>query len=306
LNLKNTTYLSFYEKVKGVCGTSYQLYLGALSGKNNSKHYTQNEIDSICFKSVYTLTLVRKIFHDLDIYLIFPSSNLTSVSNNEENSLLLNNQFLNSSDFISLIWKISFIFMFILHILIVVFFESFTDYIGVQYFLIQLNKAKIDYKIVDTLINSVPVKNFVFTNKKTIREIKMFSQKEIFINFTDYKQFFNKLINQNEELFNVLNLTLEKRAKLSASIYLTMIFIFILLILFFVVWKIYNFIIITKSGGTFIFLIYIFGSYLLILILIQFLKLISHIDTIKYLSSQILSNRDRTFLEEEASEDFLE
>ena len=147
-----------------------------------------------------------------------------------------------------------------------------------------------NYKLLDSVINSLAVKNYTYS--RYLNEIRLFSQKEIFLSFNEYRHFFYQLVKKNSELTNVVNDALKKRNQIKASNILTIIQIIVLLTLGYCLNMILTSVSFEKREGNQI-LFTGFSICFFVFLGVHFLKIIVNLDLSKYYSSEIITNYEK-------------
>ena len=150
-----------------------------------------------------------------------------------------------------------------------------------------------DYKLLDSVLNSLAVKNYTYS--RFLNEIKLFSQKEIFLSFVEYRHFFYHLVRKHPELADVVNDALRKRNQIKACNVLTFIQILLLLSLGYC----FNMILTSvnmenNEANKMLFTLFFIGF--CILLSIHFLKLIVNLDMAKYYTSEIITNDEKKYV----------
>jgi hypothetical protein len=164
----------------------------------------------------------------------------------------------------------------------------------------EINLANSEEKkdILDTLINSLPVKNFLYT--VLLKKIKDLCEREIFLSFSEFKLFFYTEVENEIQLKLVILETIEKRNKLKASKIFCLTQIFLAIILSILTNKIFSFVTFHNNyiGGI---IIVLFSFLYMTLLIMECLILITLIDYEKYYYSNILTQSEKLFLEQEFS-----
>jgi hypothetical protein len=160
------------------------------------------------------------------------------------------------------------------------------------------NEEKMD--ILDSTINSLPVKNFLYT--VLLKKIKDFCEREIFLSFSEFKIFFYSEVENEIQLKYVILDTIEKRNELKACKIFNLIQIFLSTVLSILTIKIFSYITFNNNyiEGT---IIVIFSFLYMILLIFECLVFITLVDYEKYYYSNILTQSERMFLDQEFSVD---
>jgi len=177
--------------------------------------------------------------------------------------------------------------------------ESFWNEEGLNH-VINLTNNDEKKDILDTLINSLPVKNFLYTF--LLRKIKDLCEREIFLSFSEFKIFFYGEVENEIQLKLVILETIEKRNELKSTQVFCLLQIFLAIILSILTNKIFSFI--TFHNNYINGIIIMFFSFLYItFLIIECLVLITLIDYGKYYYSNILTQPEKLFLEQDFSID---
>ena len=159
------------------------------------------------------------------------------------------------------------------------------------------NKISNLHKI-DTLINSLPVKNFLYT--VLLKKIKDLCEREIFLSFSEFKLFFYGEAENEIQLKSVILETIEKRNELKSNKVFCLIQICLAIILSILTNKIFSYITFHNNYIQGI-IIVVFSFLYMTLLIRECLVLITLIDYEKYYYSNILSQSEKLFLEQEFS-----
>jgi len=164
----------------------------------------------------------------------------------------------------------------------------------------EMNIANSEEKkdILDTLINSLPVKNFLYT--VLLKKIKDLCEREIFLSFAEFKLFFYKEAENEIQLKLVILQTIEKRNSLKATKVFCLVQIIFAIILSVLTNKIFSFITFNNNYIQGI-IIVLFSFLYMTLLIMECLILITLIDYEKYYYSNILTQSEKLFLEQEFS-----
>jgi hypothetical protein len=263
--------------------------------------YSLEKSSNLCFRLTYTIVLFDNILYhnsNRDSVLLLFSTNMNTnnmLTQEEENELLLNHMFFRI-DYVPLSLIISTFFFFIIFIISFFLKKRIAIYLEQNVFREQIDLRNPDFFLIDSTITALPVKNYMFSSLKS--EIRLYSQKEIFISYNDYKLFFYQMFKKYPGLQEIVNKTLIQRNQFKAQIIISIFLIVISIILSILTNKVIahlNFDVNSKKS-----IIMVFFSILYMSILIfEFLNLISNIDNKKFLSSRILTPYEKKFLEEE-------
>lgn len=164
----------------------------------------------------------------------------------------------------------------------------------------EINLANSEEKkdVLDTLINSLPVKNFLYT--VLLKKIKDLCEREIFLSFSEFKLFFYAEVENEIQLKLVILQTIEKRNQLKATKVFCLVQIFLAIILSILTNKIFSFITFHNNYIQGI-IVVLFSFLYMTLLIMECLILITLIDYEKYYYSNILTQSEKLFLEQEFS-----
>lgn len=158
-----------------------------------------------------------------------------------------------------------------------------------------LNARKVNRDQIDSVMISIPVKTFILNNFK---EKIHFETQNGPLDLKRYRDFFLKLLHENENLRRKVKETLNHRNYLKSSIIFGIFFIFLIIILSISTTILLSYVRAQIRGMmTFI---YMFTSGVLMSFLVyESLKVISYYDSQKFYYSNIYSKQDKHFLEHE-------
>ncbi len=175
--------------------------------------------------------------------------------------------------------------------MVIFLFKNYFSFLYEKFILREVfNPEYPSFKLLDSVINSLAVKNYTYS--KYLNEIRLFSQKEIFLSFNEYRQFFYQLVRRNPELTIVVNDALKKRNQIKASSILTIIQITFLLSLGYCFNLILTSVSFEKREGNQL-LFTGFSICFCIFLASHFLKVIVNLDLSKYFSSEIITNYEK-------------
>jgi len=256
-----------------------------LSNNNNDNFIKEEEIENQCKKKLvdflrFHFKDFKQFFINNNQYLIVSNSSIkeknTFLSNKEIN-IFLHNTFFNDENKNQNLLR--------------------EDNIN-QLFNLTNSNEKLD--ILDTLINSLPVKNFLYT--VLLKKIKDLCEREIFISFSEFKVFFYGEVENEIQLKLVIIETIEKRNELKSTKVFCLLQILLAILLSILTNKIFSYVTFHNNYIQGI-IIVIFSFLYMTLLIIECLVLISLIDYEKYFYSNILSQSEKLFLEQEFSEE---
>lgn len=288
---ENITLKNFEKFTEDLCSIDYL--------KLKKKYFYIN-VDNICFKSTYSIIIFHRLFKNHESLILVFATNIRNISLEEENDIIMSNYFSFQVDSIPTNYLIIFFFLIGFFLTNYLFKYKFISIIERNIFRYEISSMNVNEKldILDTTINSLPVKNFLYT--KLLREIKEFSNQYIFVSFSEFKTFFYTLVDKYPPLLKVIKETIKKRNELKASKVFSLIQIFLVILLSIFTNKIFSFVT-KKTSNTLVYVIVVFSIIYVTLLIIECLILITYIDNEKYYYSNILTQPEKLFLEQEFS-----
>jgi hypothetical protein len=163
---------------------------------------------------------------------------------------------------------------------------------------LNLTNSEEKMDILDTTINSIPVKNFLYT--VLLDKINDFCEREIFLSFSEFKIFFYCEIENEIQLKYVIIDTIEKRNDIKAIKIFNILQIFLLIVSSFFILNIFSYITFHDNYIENCF-IFIFSFFYILILISECLYFIRHIDKEKYYYSNVLTQSERNFLDQEFS-----
>jgi hypothetical protein len=286
--VENITYSKLKNETQDICQQKFDEIYFITKGIN----------PNICLKLTYTLVLLNKLF-DIDtnngsLLLILSSSKENS--DPRENSLLLNTFFI---DFMKIPLSLILTFFSLLILFSFSYFKQqyLSAVLEAKFFREEINFNKINFKLLDTTINTLPVKSFLLSNSQLKEQVKEFSKSTIYYSLFEYKKFFYEKVKNNHKLREKVNETLIMRNRINISIVISTFQIVIIIVLSILTNKIIAYLNLDNTKS--LYTMALFSLVYMSVLIIECLKLISSIDNKRYLVSENLTSYDKKFLDEE-------
>ena len=264
-----------------VCGEDYLTFSSRIS----------SNYDDICLRLVYSIIIFDNLFGNDDNQQFILSTNLKDTHLKDENSFYLNSVNTDVKKIPAMLIVFYTIFI-ALWISTLIFKQDLVRYINLN----KKQELEDNNKNIDSLINSLPVKNYIFS--KLFKEVETLLRREQMLTFKDYRNLVCKLKESDIGLNNIMKKTIIQRNELKVKSFISVLLIILTIIASVLTNKIVCYIV-QSTKKNYNFLLIICSLFFMSFLIFQFLQLISQIEVQRYLNSDQNSHAEVKLLEED-------